>query len=147
MSFQGWTGTGKTLAAQTIVKNLYKEQEKSKYVHWFKATEVFTREDKVKDYQLFVFDEVEKMPEGVLDVLKPFVDFAFPVEGVEYRKAIYILLGTSHHSDIKLIINIYLLDNTYYQLGSLNQQNFVSLHKSYRPLRPPIRKLCKYHNL
>jgi len=33
------------------------------------------------------------MPEGVLDVLKPFVDFAFPVEGVEYRKAIYILLG------------------------------------------------------
>jgi len=38
-------------------------------------------------------DEVEKMPEGVLDVLKPFVDFTFPEEDVEYRKAIYILLG------------------------------------------------------
>ncbi|KAF6020107.1 TOR1A [Bugula neritina] len=110
MSFQGGTGTGKTFAAQTIVKNLYKEQEKSKYVHWFKATELFTREDKVKDYQdqirdwikgnltlcpyqLFILDEVEKMPEGVLDVLKPFVDFTFPEEDVEYRKAIYILLG------------------------------------------------------
>ncbi|KAF6025856.1 hypothetical protein EB796_015836 [Bugula neritina] len=33
------------------------------------------------------------MPEGVLDVLKPFVDFTEPVRGVEYRKAIYILLG------------------------------------------------------
>jgi len=55
MSFQGGTGTGKTFAAQTIVKNLYKEQEKSKYVHWFKATELFTREDKVKDYQVCVF--------------------------------------------------------------------------------------------
>ncbi|KAF6020108.1 hypothetical protein EB796_021605 [Bugula neritina] len=87
------------------------------------------------------------MPEGVLDVLKPFVDFAVPTGGVEYRKAIYILLGTSHYSDIKLIINIYLLDNTYYQLGSLNQQNFVSLHRSYRPLRPPLRNLCKYHIL
>ncbi|KAF6020110.1 TOR1A [Bugula neritina] len=42
---------------------------------------------------LFIFDEVEKMPEGVLDVLKPFVDFTEPVRGVEYRKAIYILLG------------------------------------------------------
>ncbi|KAF6033939.1 hypothetical protein EB796_007758 [Bugula neritina] len=69
------------------------------------------------------------MPEEVLDALKPFVDFTFPVRGVEYRKAIFILLGTSHHSDIKLIKNLYLLDNTYYQLGSLNQQNFVSLHK------------------
>jgi len=43
--------------------------------------------------QLFVFDEVEDMPEGVLDALKPFVDFTEPVRGVEYRKAIYILLG------------------------------------------------------
>jgi len=33
------------------------------------------------------------MPEGVLDALKPFVDFTVPVKGVEYRKAIYILLG------------------------------------------------------
>jgi len=54
MSFQGYTGTGKTFAAQTIVKNLYKA-EKSKYVHWFKAAELFTREDKVKDYQVCVF--------------------------------------------------------------------------------------------
>jgi len=54
LSFQGWTGTGKNFAAQTIVKNMYKA-EKSKYVHWFKATEVFTREDKVKDYQVCVF--------------------------------------------------------------------------------------------
>jgi len=55
ISFQGWTGTGKTFAAQTIVKNLYKLQEKSKYFHWFKATELFTEEDKVKDYQVCMF--------------------------------------------------------------------------------------------
>lgn len=43
--------------------------------------------------QLFIFDEVEKLPEGLLDALKPFVDYYDKVEGLDYRKAVYLFLG------------------------------------------------------
>ncbi|KAF6038798.1 TOR1A [Bugula neritina] len=127
LSFQGWTGTGKNLVARLIAESLYENKAESGFVHWFSATKHFSRpekkryyQDQIRDWiegnltlcpnQLFIFDEIEKMPEGVLDTLKPFVDFTVPVRGVEYRKAIYILLGNAGSK--------YLFDKTYQHFRS-----------------------------
>lgn len=42
---------------------------------------------------IFVFDEVHKMPAGVLDSLGPFIGYASTLGGVNYRKMIFIFLG------------------------------------------------------
>jgi len=55
MSFQGWTGTGKTFAAQTIIRSLYAKQEKSKYVHWFSGIEHFSGDNLKIKYKVGVF--------------------------------------------------------------------------------------------
>jgi hypothetical protein len=34
---------------------------------------------------LFVFDEADKMPEGVLDAVKPFLDYHEQIDGVDFR--------------------------------------------------------------
>ena len=50
--------------------------------------------------QLFNFDEVERMPEGVLDVLKPIIDYNDNVDEVDYRKVIFIFLSNTGQSAI-----------------------------------------------
>ena len=49
---------------------------------------------------LFIFDEIDKMPPGVLDALKPFMDFHDSVDGVDFRKAIFILLSNTGGREI-----------------------------------------------
>jgi hypothetical protein len=34
---------------------------------------------------LFVFDEVDKMPKGVLDAVKPFLDYHEQIDGIDFR--------------------------------------------------------------
>lgn len=34
---------------------------------------------------LFVFDEVDKIPKGVLDAVKPFLDYHEQINGVDFR--------------------------------------------------------------
>lgn len=41
---------------------------------------------------LFVFDEVDKMPAKLIDALKPFIDHYEYLEGVDFRKSIFIFL-------------------------------------------------------
>jgi len=41
---------------------------------------------------MFIFDEVDKMPDGVLDAIKPYLDHHHDVHGVDYRRAIFIFL-------------------------------------------------------
>ncbi|VDN40441.1 unnamed protein product [Dibothriocephalus latus] len=42
---------------------------------------------------IFVFDEVHKMPPGVLNALVPFLGFSQSIDGVDYRRSIFIFLG------------------------------------------------------
>ena len=44
-------------------------------------------------YQLFIFDEVDEMPPGILDELVPFMDYLDKVDGLDHRKAVYLILG------------------------------------------------------
>lgn len=45
---------------------------------------------------LFLFDEMEKMPPGLIDVLEPFLGPSHVVFRTNYRKAIYIFIGYKH---------------------------------------------------
>jgi hypothetical protein len=37
------------------------------------------------DRSIFVFDEVDKIPQGVLDAVKPFLDYHEEINGVDFR--------------------------------------------------------------
>lgn len=41
---------------------------------------------------LFIFDEMDKMHAGLIDSIKPFLDYYELLDGVSYRKAIFIFL-------------------------------------------------------
>lgn len=41
---------------------------------------------------LFIFDEIDQMPNGLIDTVKPFIDHYEEIDGVDYRKAIFIFL-------------------------------------------------------
>ncbi|KAK3100372.1 hypothetical protein FSP39_018941 [Pinctada imbricata] len=42
---------------------------------------------------LFIFDEVDKMPPGLLDVVNPYLENYEQLNGVDYRKAIFIFIS------------------------------------------------------
>ena len=44
---------------------------------------------------MFIFDEVDKMPGGVLDVLKSVLDFHRPANSKDYKPSIFIFLRYS----------------------------------------------------
>lgn len=41
---------------------------------------------------LFVFDETDKIPIGLLDTIKAYIDFYPEVDGVGFRKSVFIFL-------------------------------------------------------
>lgn len=125
MSFHGTTGVGKTYVSRSIANALYKKGIESKYFHFFNGRNDFPLQQDVEKYKeklrkiilnslsecersMFVFDEVDKMPEGVLNALVPFLDYnpsqrmetAFGHEYVSQRKAIYIFLSNTGGAQI-----------------------------------------------
>jgi len=46
-------------------------------------------------HSLFIIDEMDKMPPGVIDSLKPYLDFYEQLGGVDYRKATFFFLRYS----------------------------------------------------
>lgn len=54
---------------------------------------------------LFIFDEAEKLHPGLIDAIKPFMDHYDNVDGVSYRRAIFLflrLVDCFRHSLMKL---------------------------------------------
>jgi hypothetical protein len=41
---------------------------------------------------LFIFDEIDKMPHGIIDTLKPYLDYYEELAGVDYRNAMFLFL-------------------------------------------------------
>ena len=112
LSFHGWTGCGKNFVSDIIAKHLFKKGRDSKFVKIRIATLHYRHEGKLQEYQtelkalvesstkncsrsLFIFDEVDKMPEGLADVLKPYLDYHDSLEGTDYRKNIFIFLSNT----------------------------------------------------
>ncbi|KAL4217052.1 Torsin-1B [Mactra antiquata] len=117
LSLHGPSGTGKSYVTKLIIENLYHQGQESQFVHFISpVTDILSMEDtdtyKVKlksqieesvkrcSRSMFVFDTVDDMPAGVLDILHPFLDYNNQVNGVDYRKAIFIFLSKTGSSDI-----------------------------------------------
>ncbi|XP_017354583.1 torsin-1B, partial [Cebus imitator] len=112
LSLHGWAGTGKNFVSQIVAENLHPKGLKSNFVHLFVSTLHFPHEQKIKLYQvqlqkwirgnvsacansLFIFDEMDKLHPGIIDAIKPFLDYYEQVDGVSYRKAIFIFLRSA----------------------------------------------------
>ncbi|XP_025905239.1 torsin-1A-like [Nothoprocta perdicaria] len=112
LSLHGWTGTGKNFVSKIVAESIYKRGLKSKYVHQFVATLHFPHADSVNLYKdqlqswirgnvslcprsLFIFDEMDKMHAGLIDSIKPFLDYYELLNGVSYRKAMFIFLSNA----------------------------------------------------
>ncbi|KAF4789154.1 Torsin-1B [Turdus rufiventris] len=112
LSLHGWAGTGKNFLSQILAEQVHPAGLRSKFVHLFLATLHFPHHDQVKLYKeqlqnwirgnvsacpssVFIFDEMDKMHPGVIDAIKPFLDYYEEVDGVSYRKAIFIFLSNA----------------------------------------------------
>ncbi|KAK7934033.1 hypothetical protein WMY93_004929 [Mugilogobius chulae] len=111
LSLHGGSGTGKTLLSFMLVSHLYASGLSSPHVHTFIPTLHFPQASRVQHYRralkdwvqgnltacarsVFVFDEMENMPPGLIDVLEPFLGPSHVVYSTNYRKAIYIFIST-----------------------------------------------------
>ncbi|XP_063966808.1 torsin-1A-like [Lytechinus pictus] len=117
LSFHGRTGTGKNFVSRMIAESIYKEGFSSKYVHLKIADRDFRHASKLEEYkeslhnevfysakkcprQLYIFDEVENMPPGLLDTIRPFLEYRTHLEGVQFNKAIFIFLSNTAAREI-----------------------------------------------
>jgi len=117
LSFHGWTGAGKNYVSRFIAESIYKEGMRSKYVHLFMAPLHFPHESQAEVYKmniqawvkgnvsqcatsLFIFDEIDKMPPGVIDGIKPFIDHHERVDGMDFRRSIFIFLSNTGGKEI-----------------------------------------------
>jgi len=114
MSFHGLTGVGKSHLANLIVKNMYGSGLTSPFAHKFHSgfvfndqKKVFTYKDQLKEWiqtnvsrcerSVFIFDDVDEMPEGIVDSLKPFLEPQPFVKindvALDFRKSIFIFIS------------------------------------------------------
>ncbi|RZC39350.1 Torsin and/or AAA 5 domain containing protein [Asbolus verrucosus] len=123
LSFHGWPGSGKNYVTRFIVENMYAAGIKSNFVNQFIGRIHFPLQENVAQYQedlykwikgnvtkcskqLFIFDEVDKMPSQVLNVIKPMIDYREDVDGTDYRESVFIFLSNTGAN----LINEHFLD-------------------------------------
>ncbi|XP_061752431.1 prosalusin isoform X5 [Nerophis ophidion] len=112
LSFHGSSGTGKTLVSSMLGSHLYGSAMSSPYVHRFIPALHFPSAGQVDQYRVqlknwvqgnltacarsvFIFDEMERMPRGLVDVLEPFLGPSHVVFGTNYRKALYVFIRSA----------------------------------------------------
>ncbi|XP_066501669.1 torsin family 1 isoform X2 [Hoplias malabaricus] len=117
LSLHGWTGTGKNFVSQLIAESIYRQGMSSGFVHLFTATAHFPHEMNLELYKtqlqqwikgnvtncprsMFIFDEMDKMHPGLIDSIKPYLDFYETLDGVSYRQAIFIFLSNAGGENI-----------------------------------------------
>ena len=109
LSFNGWTGSGKTFVSKIVAEHIFKKGLESSFVHKIvvphrypsqsvSQSNVELHKRELRDLvtksvsecprSLFIFDEMNKMPIGLIDVLSPYLDHYLDVEKINYRKSI-----------------------------------------------------------
>ncbi|XP_078606407.1 uncharacterized protein LOC144879057 [Branchiostoma floridae x Branchiostoma japonicum] len=102
-----------------IAEALFEGGLGSPNVHYYSATRHFMHrdEDHIMQYKdklhreipekvqrcqhsMFIFDEMDKMPPNLIDTIKPFVEENMRVDGIDYRKAIFLFLSNTAASPI-----------------------------------------------
>ncbi|XP_010876595.4 torsin-1A [Esox lucius] len=117
LSLHGWTGTGKNFVSYLIAENIYKKGMASSFIHQFVATAHFPHQSQIENYKsqlqhwikgnvtncpqsMFIFDEMDKMPLGLIDSIKPYLDYYETLDDISYRQAIFIFLSNSGGENI-----------------------------------------------
>ncbi|XP_048469425.1 torsin-1A-like isoform X3 [Rhincodon typus] len=112
ISLHGNSGTGKNFISRLVAQNLYRKGLYSAYIHVFVSTLHFPHVQFIDQYQnnlrmwirgnvslcarsMFIFDEMDKMHPGLINAIKPFLDYSSDVDKVDYRKAIFIFLSNT----------------------------------------------------
>jgi len=119
LAFHGNVGSGKTHMSQLIAEHLFEGGFSSRYVHSFIGPKHFIKDakrlreneavlleslekaGKTCGHSVFIFDEVDKMPGEILDVLVPYMDHYKQVDGRDYRKMIFIFLSNTGSEAIR----------------------------------------------
>lgn len=112
VSLHGMTGSGKNFVSGLVAEHLFKLGMASQDVHLLVGTLHFPHaaqlplyKEQVRDWirgnvtrcprSVFILDEMDKMPNGLVDALTPFLDFHETVDGVDYRRATFLLLSNA----------------------------------------------------
>ncbi|GFQ93781.1 torsin-1B [Trichonephila clavata] len=120
MSFHGWTGCGKNHVSRMLANHMFAKGSDSEYHHLYIGSRDFPHKQEVNKYRerlrkeieeatkkcgrsLFIFDEVDKIAPGVLDALKPYVDYHENINGVDYRRNIFIFLSDAGGNNITAV--------------------------------------------
>ena len=90
LSFNGWTGSGKTFVSKIVAEHIFKRGLESSFVHKIVVPHRYPSHSNVELHKrglralvtksvsecprsLFIFDEMNKMPIGLIDVLSPYL--------------------------------------------------------------------------
>nr|DBA21381.1 TPA: hypothetical protein GDO54_018028 [Pyxicephalus adspersus] len=188
LSFHGWSGTGKTFLSSLLVKYLYKDGGRSPYIHYFSPILNFPHAQNLDQYKeklkqwiqgnlttcgrsLFLFDEMDKMHPGLIDVIVPFLGPSWVVFGSNYKKAIFIFISNSGGDDINevalkfwrerrdreeirlsdvesAIANTVISDREHgFWQSEIIKQNLIDFVVPFLPLRPHHVKQCVHSEL
>lgn len=118
LSFHGTTGTGKNYVSQWIAKNWFKKGMDSKFVHVYSGTKDFPLKSQINSYmtflqreisshtkscghQIFIFDEIDSFPPGLLNSIRSYLEYHENVDGVDYRNVIFLFLSNTGDSALK----------------------------------------------
>nr|XP_048288102.1 prosalusin isoform X3 [Myodes glareolus] len=120
LSLHGWTGTGKSYVSSLLAQYLFQGGLRSPHVHHFSPIIHFPHPSHTEQYKkelkswvqgnltacgrsLFLFDEVDKLPPGLIEVLQPFLGPSWVVYGTNYRKAIFIFISNTGGEQINQV--------------------------------------------
>ncbi|KAM4850234.1 prosalusin isoform X1 [Urocitellus parryii] len=120
LSLHGWTGTGKSYVSSLLAHYLFQGGLRSPHVHHFSPIIHFPHPSNIDRYKkdlknwvqgnltacgrsLFLFDEMDKLPPGLMEVLRPFLGPSWVVYGTNYRKAIFIFISNTGGEQINQV--------------------------------------------
>ena len=147
LAFHGSTGTGKNFVSEIVISHLYYMGLTSKFVvkkilghDYPHADSIYEYKKEIKnliqnqaricDRSIFIFDEMDKMPAGLIDGLKPYLDNYNEIEGLNYRKNIFIFLSNLGAEEIN--------NETYNHLKSGKIREEVTNHQMQVVLQEAI---------
>uniref|UniRef100_F7DPD7 Torsin n=1 Tax=Equus caballus TaxID=9796 RepID=F7DPD7_HORSE len=130
LSLHGWTGTGKSYVSSLLAHYLFRDGLRSPHVHHFSPVIHFPHPSQMERYKaprtpasplqkdlkswvqgnlttcgrsLFLFDEMDKLTPGLMEVLRPFLGSSWVVYGTNYRKAIFIFISNTGGEQINQV--------------------------------------------
>ncbi|XP_066450849.1 torsin-3A [Eleutherodactylus coqui] len=149
LSFHGWTGTGKNLAARIIAENLYQDGQRSRCTRVFIPQLHFPHLSHVEAYKvqlrkqiqavfshcaqpLFVFDEADKLPAALLQSLFPLLN---PEEMQDSRSIFIFLSGVGASVINEVVLNFWRAGRHREEitLGDLDRPLRAAVHQSKDP--------------